>query len=32
MGNAARQRIEDEFTLDKMIQRVLDVYQRVLTA
>jgi rhamnosyl/mannosyltransferase len=31
MSIAARQRIEDEFTLDKMIQRVMAVYQRVLS-
>jgi rhamnosyl/mannosyltransferase len=30
MGSAARQRIEDEFTLDKMIQRVLEAYQITL--
>ncbi len=30
MGDAARERIEKEFTLDKMIQRVLDAYQVAL--
>ena len=31
MGAAARQRVLAEFTLDKMIERVLAVYERVLT-
>ncbi len=31
MGAAARQRTEAEFTLNKMIERVMDVYHRVLT-
>lgn len=30
MGTAARQRVLDEFTLDKMVQRVMDVYSSVL--
>ena len=32
MGNAARQRVLDEFTLDRMVQRVMEVYGEVMAS
>jgi hypothetical protein len=30
MGNAGRARVQSEFTLEKMVERVMQVYQAVL--